>query len=361
MNQKNNRKKKYLILIAIFGFVLLILFLFICFSLYFLSPVGGNKSVEFVVNQGDSTSEIADSLKKKGLIKNAKVFMAYAFITNHRAIYAAKYDLNSGMRLSEIVDTFDEGGRNINEITLTFKEGVNIRDMAKLISKETDNSYDDVIKLANDKAYLNELIKKYWFIDKDVFNRDIYYSLEGYLYPDSYNFSSKEVSVREIFDDMLENTDMKLKPYKKYFSKSKYSVHQILTLASVLELEVSGSNSRRDVAGIFYNRLNSDMPLGSDATSYYGVRKDLNGELLQSEFDSVNPYNTRVSSMAGKLPAGPICNPSISSIVAALKPSKHDYYYFVTDKNGKVYLTKNFDMHNKVIKNLKDKGLWFEW
>lgn len=355
----NNRK--YVILTVILGFILLLLLLFITFSLYFMSPVGGNKKVEFIVNEGDSVSDIAKALEKEKIIKNDKIFMAYVFITNNKNIYVAKYDLNSNMKLSEVVDTLAEGGRNINEITLTFREGVNIRDVAKLIDKKTVNSYDDVINLANDKKYINELMKKYWFIKKDINNKNIYYSLEGYLFPDSYNFSSKDVTVREIFDDMIENTNKKLNKYKKSFEKSKYSVHEIMTIASLLELEVSGKDSRKDVAGVFYNRLNSNMPLGSDASSYYGVQKDFTSELSQAEFDNVNPYNTRISSMAGKIPVGPICNPSLISISAALNPSKHDYYYFVTDKNGKVYLTKSYETHNKIINDLKNKGLWFEW
>ena len=103
------------------------------------------------------------------------------------------------------------------------------------------------------------------------------------------------------------------------------------------------------------------MNLGSDVTSYYGVKKDMTSDITQSELDNVNPYNTRISSMAGKLPVGPICNPSLVSIEAAINPSKHSYLYFVADKNGKIYLTQNYETHNRIIEDLKNKGLWFEW
>ena len=358
-NKKQN--KKYIILSILFSFILLLIITLICFSVYFMKPVRGSKKVEFIINEGESTREIAKSLKKEGLIKNEKFFLAYIYITNNRNIYAAKYDLNSNMKLSEIVKILKEGGKNINEITLTFKEGANIREIAKIISKETNNKYNDVLSLANDKTYISELIKKYWFINEDILNKEIYYSLEGYLFPDSYNFASKDVTIKEIFNDMLDNTNKKLTNYQKSFNSNKYSVHELLTVASMLELEAAGKNSRKDIAGIFYNRLNANMSLGSDASSYYGVKKDLTTELTVSEFNQLNSYNTRAIGMEGKLPVGPICNPSLLSIEAALEPTKHDYYYFVTDKNGKVYLTKDLQAHEKVIKDLKNKGLWFEW
>lgn len=112
---------------------------------------------------------------------------------------------------------------------------------------------------------------------------------------------------------------------------------------------------------MFYNRLNSKMSLGSDVTTYYGAKKDMTSDLTQSELNAINGYNTRADKMEGKLPVGPICNPSLESIKATINPSSHDYLYFVADKNGKVYLTKDYETHNKVILDLKNKGLWYEW
>ena len=330
--------------------------------LYLLSPSSlKNEEVSFIINEGDSLVEIANNLKQEGLIKNEKFFLGYLTLKDARSLYAAKYHLNKNMSLNKIVKTLKSGGVNPDEITLTFNEGLNMRQIATIIEENTNNSYDDVIKEANNEEYINELIKKYWFITKDIKNKDIYYKLEGYLFPDSYNFNSKDISVKSIFDEMIKNTDKKLEKYKKEIEKSNYSVHEILTMASILELEGLDKLSRKDIAGVFYNRLNSKMALGSDVTSYYGAKKEMTSDITQSELDTVNPYNTRSDSMVGKLPVGPICNPSIESIEAALNPNKHEYYYFVADKNGKIYLTKNYETHNKVIADLKNKGLWFEW
>lgn len=351
-------KSKTIILGIFFALLLVLLFVI----LYFLSPSSSeSKNVSFIVSDGESLNEIASNLKKEGLIKNEKFFLGYLVIKNSRQIYAAKYDLNTNMKLSEIVTELKTGGKNADEITITFKEGLNMRQIAKLIASETDNSYEDVLSVNSDTAYIDEVIKKYPFLTNGIKNKNIYYALEGYLYPDTYNFNSKSVSVKEIFNAMLDNFNNNIKKYEASIKKSGYSVNNIITMASIVELEGIDADSRKDIAGVFYNRLNNGMNLGSDVTSYYGVSKDMTSDITQSELDSINPYNTRISSMAGKLPIGPICNPSLVSIEAALKPTKHDYLYFVADKNGKVYLTKNYETHNKVIADLKNKGLWFEW
>lgn len=352
------KNKKNIILLVL----LIILVLVFAVTMYMLSPASSkSKSVSFIVSDGESLHEIAHNLKKEGLIKNEKFFLGYLVIKDSRHIYAAKYDLNTNMKLSEIVKELKSGGRNADEITITFKEGLNMRQIAKLISQETSNSYQDVINLSSDQKYLDEVIKKYSFLTNEIKNKNIYYPLEGYLYPDTYNFSSKEVSVKEIFNTMLDNFNKNITKYQKDISKSGYTTHQIVTLASIIELEGISKDSRKDISGVFYNRLKNKMSLGSDVTSYYGIKKEMNSDIKQSELDNVNAYNTRLSTMAGKLPVGPICNPSSVSIDAALKPTKHDYLYFVADKNGKIYLTKSYETHNKVVADLKNKGLWLEW
>lgn len=323
-----------------------------------MSPVGDDKDVSFVIDDGSSLSVISKKLENEGLVKNGKFFFIYSILTGNRNIYAAKYELNSSMKVSEISSVLKSGGVNPNEVTVTFKEGLNMRQIAKVISSNTNIGYDEVINKSNDAVYIDSLIKKYWFITKDVKNSNIYYKLEGYLFPDSYNFD-KNVTCEEIFNGMIAHMDKKLSPYKKDIEKSGYSVHQILTMASILELEGVDESSRRDIAGVFYNRLNKKMNLGSDVTSYYGVKKAMTADILESELNDSNPYNTRIGK--SKLPVGPIDNPSLVSIKAALNPSKHDYYYFVADKNGKVYLTKDYETHNEVVADLKNKGLWFEW
>ena len=213
----------------------------------------------------------------------------------------------------------------------------------------------------NDKSYLDTLIKDYWFLTDAIKNKDIYYSLEGYLYPDTYEFYST-ASVDDIFRKMLNNMQKKLDKYKNEIESSKYSIHEMLTLASIIELEAGNANDRKGVAGVFYNRLKAGWSLGSDVTTYYAEKIDnWSRDLYKSELSKCNKYNTRSSCMAGKLPVSPICNPGISSIEACIEPKEHKYYYFVADKYGKTYFSKTDSEHTSTVSRLKREGLWIDY
>lgn len=171
-----------------------------------------------------------------------------------------------------------------------------------------------------------------------------------------------DVSVKEIFEKMLDQTEKELNKYRNDIEKSKYSVHELITLASIIELEGSNSNDRKGVAGVFYNRLEDNWNLGSDVTTYYAVKTNMSDrDLRKNEInDCTNKYNTRCTSLIG-LPIGPISNPGIESIEAVLNPTKSDYYYFVADKTGKTYFNKTYEEHNKTIQTLKNNDMWFEY
>ena len=210
------------------------------------------------------------------------------------------------------------------------------------------------------KWKIKTLIDKYWFLTDDIKNSNIYYPLEGYLYPETYVFN-EDVTVEEIFKNMLDETDSKLSKYKEDINKSNYSINEIITLASVIEQEGMYDSDKKDIASVFYNRLNKNMPLGSDVTTYYAFKVELGErELTTNEINTYNPYNTRGPSMNGKIPVGAISNFSKSSLEAALYPNKTNYYYFVADKKGKTHFTKTYEEHQKVIKELKESGNWIE-
>lgn len=235
-----------------------------------------------------------------------------------------------------------------------------MRYYANVISENTTNSYDDVIDKVNDEEYINSLIEKYWFLTNDIKNDKIYYKLEGYLFPNTYAFLNKDVSIETILETMLDETDKKLTPYKDEINNSNLSIHEILTLSSIVELEGAKANDRAKVAGVFYNRLNSNWSLGSDVTTYYALKIDDFKTSLTSQnglYKCDNAYNTRCNSFIG-LPVGPICNPSLESILATLNKEEHSYYYFVADCNGQVYLSKNEQEHFNTINKLKNENNW---
>lgn len=334
--------------------------------IYYKNSIGpvssSNKDVEFIISENDTYYSISKKLKDSNLIKNEQMYKVYIKLNKpSNNLKAGKYILRENMGISKIISTLSKNSIN-TDIVITFKEGKNMRSIAKTIEDNTNNTVNDVYSLLKDQNYLNELISNYWFIDKSILNTNIYYPLEGYLFPNTYNFKNKDVTVKEIFKSMLDETNKQLEPFKNDIINSKYTMHQILTMASIVELEALNKNDRASVASVFYNRLNINMPLGSDVTTYYASGVDMSErDLTVNELNAVNSYNTRSTTMAGKLPVGPICNPSISSIEAALHPATTDYYFFVADKNGNVYYTKTNKEHEQKILELKNKGLWFNY
>ena len=129
-------------------------------------------------------------------------------------------------------------------------------------------------------------------------------------------------------------------------------------MASIVELEGTNSDNMKKIVSVFENRLNSGMNLGSDVTTYYGLQVAMTSDLTSEQFASVNGYNTRSTTMLGKMPVGPISNPSIEALEASVNPDKTDYYYFVADKHGKVYFTKTLSEHNQKVAEIKKNGDW---
>ena len=339
------------------------LIIFVCsYFNYNIAPVSDDSTLKTVVIEAGGISDIANTLKENNLIRDVTMFKVYVKLTGKSNLKASIYELSENMGVKKIVEILESGNSyNPDEVKITFKEGINVREIANLISENTNNSEEDVYNLLNDNSYLDELIDSYWFITDDIKNNKIYYSLEGYLYPDTYIYTNKDVSVKEIFKKMLDEMNDKLTPYKEQINNNELSIHELLTLASIVELEGASSSDRNGVAGVFYNRLESDMTLGSDVTTYYGLKLDMSErDLTKAELNDCNNYNTRCSTFT-ELPVSPICIPSIESIEAVIEPTNHEYYYFVADKNKKTYFTKTYNEHLSMVSKLKDEGLFFEY
>lgn len=359
--QGRKLKKKFKIILVLVAILLIGIATLLGTYCYFKSPVSNDKKeVSIVIENGSTISDIAALLKKEGLIKNENFFKLYVKLKKVSNVYAAKYYFSPSMNLDEIINTLNEGGYNENEISITFKEGINMIGIAKLIKENTSNSEDDVYKKLKDEKYLNSIIEKYWFLTDDIKNSKIYYSLEGYLFPDTYRFNSKDVTVEEIFNKMLDQMEKELNKYKKQIENSKYSVHELITLASITQSEGYNEDDFKNIASVFYNRLKTGMALGSCVTSYYGVKKDMTDELLQKDIDASNPYNTRGNNPV-KMPIGPISMPGAKALDATLDPIETSYYFFVSDKNNKLYFTKTLNEHERMITKLQNEGLWLEW
>ena len=321
-------------------------------------PVNSNdkNDVEVVIENGSSSSSIGKLLKDKGLIKSELLFKIYLKLNNVNSLKASTYKFNKSMDLVSIIKVLEKGNSyNPDEVRITFKEGLRITDYAKVIDKNTNNNYDDILLVFKDLDYTKSLISKYWFLTDSILDSNIYYPLEGYLAPDTYHFKNKDVSVEDIITTMLDEEEKKLEKYKNSLSSN---IHYYMTMASIVELEGTNSENRKMIAGVFENRLNSGMNLGSDVTTYYGLQAAMTSDLTSEQFNSSNPYNTRGAGMIGKMPVGPICNPSLSSIEASINPTKSDYLFFVADKHGNIYYTKTNKEHDQKVQEIKDKGDW---
>ena len=352
-------KKKVKITIIIISIIAVLLIAASILYMILSMPVdkNSNKKIEVVVEQGMSTKQIAKLLEKKNVIRSSTFFLIYLKFNKCDSLKAGPYDFSKNMNVKQVKDKLCGGKVKKDSIKVTFKEGKRLTSYISLISEKFNINEEEVKNTFNNKEYLKELINKYWFLTDEILNENIYYPLEGYLYPETYEFNKKS-NTKEIITRLLDQTDKVLTPYKNQITTSGKSVHYYLTMASIAELEGLNEKDRKMIVGVFNNRINKGMNIGSDVTTYYGLQKPMTSDLTAQEFAQPNAYNTRASNMAGKLPVGPICSPSKSSIEAAINPTASDYLFFVADKNGKVYYTKTNREHEQTIKEIKQAGNW---
>lgn len=354
-------KKISRIILIIFILIFVFLLALAGYFFYSLTPVNSSsdENVVFVLENGWGSNKVADELKKQNMIKNALAFKIYVKLNHVSSFQAGTYNLSQSMSVDELIESFVDGKNIIvDSISVTFVEGKRFPYYAEKIAKEFGYSYDEIIAKTSNEEYLNKLIKKYWFIDNDILNENIYYPLEGYIFPDTYQFK-KEATIEEIIEKMLDAMDVKLSNYKSEIELSGLKVHSLLTLASMVELEAVTPEDRLVLAGVFNNRIKSGWTLGSDVTTYYAVKKEMTESLTMSDLNGCNAYNTRGTCVKG-LPIGPICAPSYSSITAAITPDETKYYYFVADSHNKLYFGVTESDHQKNISDLKKQGLWPE-
>ena len=276
-NSRNNGKKNKIILIVVIAIIAVMMLTGIIFLNIYnnaLSPVakkGEGKDIKLLVEKGDTVKEIAKLLKEKGAIKDENIFNLYTRISGKSAFKQGRYKFNTENDVKTIVEKLVKGDVNKEEIKLQLLEGKTIKDLAEVVAKVTTNTKEQFLAKMKDKEYIKKLSEKYWFIDYDTVTKEgIYYPLEGYLFPDTYIFDNKEVSIETIIDAMLKQTEKKIAEYKNIQGEKKLTIHEVLTLASIIELEAGTSSTKSEektlsdrevVAKIFMNRLNKKMSL----------------------------------------------------------------------------------------------------
>lgn len=321
-------------------------------TLIYLSGIGAVDSndeepVTVNVPSGSGASAIVQILDENGLVKNKTFAKIHARIGGYDSLQANTYIFNKSMTLPEMFDAINTGDFNyLSKEKLTVREGLTIPQVAEAIASELPFSKEEIISKWADEAYLKELIDQYWFLTDDILNKDIKYPLEGYLYPETYFITEDEPTIESITVMMLDMMDTQLSSIKDEIEGSKYSIHELLTLSSIVERESSNvSEAMPEVAGVFINRLNKGISLGSDVTVNYIFEKD-GVELTQSQLDSDNKYNTR--KFTG-LPPGPICSVNLNAVDSVLNYKKTDNMFFYATPEGEIIFSKTVSEHNKAV------------
>ena len=347
MKLKKSVKRIIIVVICILVVILLMI------GMYFYGLTSVSKKseiVKFNIESGTSKKEIVDNLAKSKLIKSKIATLIYLKLNRNIIIQAGTYELDRKLDTKEIFEKLNSGSTIKNTVTITFIEGKKVTDYAKLIHEKLGYSEDEIYKVIKDQEYLKELIQKYDFLDDSILNSNLYYPLEGYLFPATYEFY-KDESIKSILEKMLDKCGNVLDNYSAAINSSKYSIHEILTMASIIENETMAKDDRPIVSEIIYKRLDSNMALGMDVTTSYGVQKEIVDGLSDSDLDSQNAYNTSVRNKTVKgLPVGPISNPSEDSLKAVFNPASTSYLYFYADKDGKLHFANTYAEHQELIR-----------
>ena len=230
--------KKGKIILIISAIIIAIIAIFVGVYFYLLSSVSsGSTKVSFTVNQGDSKMEIVTNLKDAGLIRNKYAALIYIVLSGNTNIQAGSYELNRNMSTEDIIRSLANGdviNAERDSVSLTFREGITLEEYLKLLSENTNLEYDAMLEEINNSEFLNSLIDDYWFLTDDILNNDLYYGLEGYLYPNTYQIHT-ETTLNEVIRKMLDETAKQLEKFRSEIDASNYSIHEILTMASIAE------------------------------------------------------------------------------------------------------------------------------
>ncbi|WP_202708609.1 endolytic transglycosylase MltG [Sporosalibacterium faouarense] len=316
--------------------VILILILISALNIYNKFAYTNNTEEVFVnIESGSSLSSISEQLKENGIINSRKYFILYTKLKGlENKIQAGKFRVPANIEMNLLLDKLQNPEQEY--IKLTIPEGYTVYQIASLLEDNNLVRKDKFVKIA--KKGSDELQ-----IENN--SEGIIYSLEGYIYPDTY-YIPKGFQEKEIVKMTLERLDeLFTEEYKEQAESLEMSIQEVITIASLIEKEAANDHERKTISGVIYNRLKSNMPLQIDAAVIYGITKGeshINRLLYKDlEFDSL--YNTYKYK---GLPPGPIGSPGLASIEAALNPEAHDYLYYVLNKNGTKHIfSKTYKEH----------------
>ncbi len=307
--------------------------------------------VAFTISKGESVGQIGENLYQADLIKSKFFFKVYARLTKQQANFqAGEYMLNPSLSIKKIVNALVAGQPLSKERTIKIIEGWNTRDIGQYLENQGMFQGEELLELVGfpkvDYRYNNELPMPRNYSSQFAFLEDkpSHYGLEGYLFPDTYRIF-KDATIEDVVEKMLTNFDKKLtQEMRDGTIKQGKTIYEIVIMASLVEKEVQSLEDMQIVSGIFWDRIKNSQPLESCATVAYilGVNKP-QYTVEETKIDS--PYNTYQNL---GLPPGPICNPGLNAIRAAIYPEFTDYNYFLNRfDNKETIFSKTLEEHNR--------------
>ncbi|CYV64939.1 endolytic transglycosylase MltG [Streptococcus suis] len=332
-----------------------------------LEPVNAKatEAIQVEIPEGSSTLEIGKILVDNKLIKNATIFNYYSKIKSYNNFQSGFYNLKQNMSVDDIAKALQESGTPTAQKEAAGKilivEGYTLTQIAQAITDNTKTedkndktpfTTEQFMATVTNQDFINRMVATYpkLFASLPAADSGVIYQLEGYLFPAVYEYSD-ETTIEELVEQMIAAMDNRLQPYYETIAAKNLTVNEVLTLASLVEKEGSTDEDRRNIASVFFNRLNAAMPLQSNIAILYAQGK-LGQETTLAEDAAIDtsiesPYN--IYWTPGLMP-GPVDSPSLSAIEAVINANTTDYLYFVADvTTGSVYFTNNIDEHNQNV------------
>ena len=328
-----------------------------------LLPIDANskKYVTVQIPDGSNVQEIGTTLEKAGLVKHGLIFSFYAKYKNYTDLKAGYYNLQKSMSTEDLLKELQKGGTDEPQepvlATLTIPEGYTIDQIAQAVGQLQGDfkeplTADAFLAKVQDENFISQEVAKYPSLLESLPTKEsgARYRLEGYLFPATYSIK-ESTTVESLIDEMLAATDKNLSPYYSTIKSKNLTVNELLTIASLVEKEGAKTEDRKLIAGVFYNRLNRDMPLQSNIAILYAQGKlGKNISLAEDVAIDTNidsPYN--VYKNVGLMP-GPVDSPSLDAIESSINQTKSDNLYFVADvTDGKVYYANNQEDHDRNV------------
>lgn len=328
---------KYFFLTLLFLLLSSLLFFGFVILFVFLPQPQKQESVEVRVERGEPFSSVVRSLKDRGVVQNETLFSIWGRLSaSDKKIHWGVYRFDLPLSLKEILDQMRLGKGVFHRLTIP--EGLTLKEIAHLLEREGIAAKEKFLSESSDTELLGHVGLEAG-------------GLEGYLFPDTYYFT-RFATEREILETMTGQFRRAFTAGMRQRSREiGLNLHQVVTLASLIEKEVGADEERPLISAVFHNRLKQKMPLQSDPTVIYGL-KNFSGDLKRKDLQSRSPYNTyRIQG----LPPAPICNPGLSSLMAALYPAPVPYLYFVSKNDGTHLFSVNFKEHDRAVKTYQSR------